>query len=189
MVCNRYQMVLWSAVFLVAVGCGAAEKQETVPNAKREAAKDAEPQAEVATDPQPQEREIDAEPRVARRDDAVKQAAAEAPVNQPAPQRRTVFYRLDASGPAVMPKVLLSKSHEALCKLKVGDAMPAIELPVVGSNERKKLSDFFGKKATVVLFWKGDRRMAREALADLGPDVVELFGDTGVAVVGIAVNE
>ena len=39
------------------------------------------------------------------------------------------------------------------------------------------------------MFWKSDRRMAREELADLGPDVVEPFGKSGVEVIGIAVRE
>ena len=37
-----------------------------------------------------------------------------------------------------MPPVLLSKQHEALCKVKVGDALPAIELPKVGRNEQNE---------------------------------------------------
>ena len=44
-------------------------------------------------------------------------------------------------------------------------------------------------EATVVVFWKGDRRMTREELADIGPDVIEMFGKGGVAVVGVAVQE
>jgi peroxiredoxin len=95
---------------------------------------------------------------------------------------------LDA-GDAVVPKVVLSNGHAALCKVKVGDLLPAIELPEVTGNESRKLADLFGKAATVVVFWKGDRRMSHEVLADLGPDVVDLFGDRGVAAVGVAVNE
>jgi peroxiredoxin len=104
------------------------------------------------------------------------------------PKRRTAFYRAD-SAPAEIPPVMLSKGHEAICKVKVGDAMPEMELELIGDGERAKLADLFGEKATVVVFWKTDRRMAREQLADLVPDVVELFGDKGVRVVGIAVEE
>ena len=104
------------------------------------------------------------------------------------PQRHTAFYRADA-GPAEIPPVTLSKSHQALCKVKVGDVMPRVELPKVGDNALAKLADLSGEKATVIVFWKGDRRMAREQLADIGPDVVEPFADKGVAVVGIAVDE
>jgi peroxiredoxin len=172
-------MIWWCAVLAGAVGCGASEQQASAPEAK--------PQAKVATEAQPQaDGVVDAKPQARIQDPEVKQAAAE---KEEAPQSRTAFFRLDASAPAMMPTVVLSKSHQALCKVKVGDVLPAIDLPQVGVNQRKKLAELYGKAATVVVFWKGDRRMTREALADLGPDVVELFGDKGVAVVGIAVNE
>ena len=78
-----------------------------------------------------------------------------------------------------MPHVLMSKGDEAACKVKVGDAMPAIELPKLGETGKTKLADLFGKKATVVVFWKGDRRMSQQQLADIGADVVEPFGKAG----------
>jgi peroxiredoxin len=89
---------------------------------------------------------------------------------------------------AQVPKVELSKAEQALCKLKVGDTMPKFELPKIGGGNAA-LGDLLGEKATVVVFWKGDRRMAREQLADMGPDVVEPFSDKGVAVIGVAVDE
>jgi peroxiredoxin len=93
-----------------------------------------------------------------------------------------------AKAPAKIPPVALSKAHEALCKVVVGDTLPDIAGPQVGGGSPTKLSSFFGDKATVVVFWKGDRRMAREQLADMGPEVIELFGKLGVNVVGIAVG-
>jgi peroxiredoxin len=104
-------------------------------------------------------------------------------------EERTAFYRADSAKPATMPKVQLSKREQALCRVKVGDAMPEIELPKLDGGEKVKLASLLGKKATVVVFWKGDRRMAREQLADLPVDVIEPFGKEGVEVVGIAVNE
>jgi peroxiredoxin len=104
-------------------------------------------------------------------------------------KERIAFYRADSAKPTTMPKVQLSKREQALCNVKVGDAMPEIELPKVAGGEKAKLASLFGKQATVVVFWKADRRMAREQLADVPVDVVELFGKEGVAVVGIAVNE
>jgi len=103
-------------------------------------------------------------------------------------QPRTTFFRADST-PAKIPNVLLSKSDEAQCRLKVGDAMPAVKLPQLGDGGEKQLADLYGEKATVVVFWKGDRRMALQQLADLGPDVVKPFGQNGVAVVGVAVGE
>lgn len=100
----------------------------------------------------------------------------------------TVAFRADATSTKI-PKVALTRQEEDLCKVKVGDAMPAIELPGVDGGKATKLADLFGKTATVVVFWKGDRRMSREQLADIVPDVIEPFGKKGVAVVGIAVQE
>jgi peroxiredoxin len=94
-----------------------------------------------------------------------------------------------ADAPEKIPPVVLSKQHEALCKVQVGDIMPAIELPQLRENGAARLSDLFGEKATVVVFWSTDRRMSRAQLADLTPDVIEPFAEMGVAVVGIAVRE
>ena len=90
--------------------------------------------------------------------------------------------------PAKIPPVALSKAHAALCKVIVGDTMPEITLSPLAGGAPVTLSSLFGEKATVVVFWSPDRRMAREQLADLGPDVVAPFGESGVAVVGIAVG-
>lgn len=90
---------------------------------------------------------------------------------------------------ATIPKVSLSSAHAALCKVKVGDTLPDVELPAVNGGGQANLSSLFGAKATVVVFWKSDRRMAREQLADMGPEVVGPFGKAGVSVVGIAVSE
>ena len=87
-----------------------------------------------------------------------------------------------------VPRVELSKSEQALCKLKVGDTMPKFDLPMLDGGNGA-LSDLLGKKLTVVVFWKGDRRMSREQLADMGPDIIAPYADKGVAVVGIAVDE
>lgn len=118
-------------------------------------------------------------------------AAAEVAANVPTARPYRTFYHTsgkDSGEPATIPPVLLTDAHKALCQIGVGDEMPAVELPQLGGR-RAKLADFYGKKATVVVFWKSDRRMALTELADLGPDVVEPFQSEGVAVVGIAVGE
>jgi peroxiredoxin len=104
------------------------------------------------------------------------------------PKTHTAFFRAD-SKPTAMPHVVMSKADQAACKVKVGDAMPAIELPKLGGTSKTKLSDLLGKKATVIVFWKGDRRMSQQQLTDLGADVIEPLSKRGVAVVGIAVDE
>jgi peroxiredoxin len=87
-----------------------------------------------------------------------------------------------------IPAVLLSKQDAALCRVRAGDPMPAIALPQIGGGETK-LTELYGKKATVVVFWKSDRRMTLQQLSDIGPDIIQPFGQKGVAVVGIAVKE
>jgi peroxiredoxin len=72
--------------------------------------------------------------------------------------------------------------------VKVGDELPAIELNQLGGR-RTRLAGLLGKTATVVAFWKRDRPVTRTLLADLGPDVVEPFGERGVAVVGVAIEQ
>ena len=124
-------------------------------------------------------------PIVAPPSDASKAIASNEPTR---PQTRTAFFRAESAAPKV-PTVAFTKREEGLSKVKVGDKLPAISLPKVGGSGSAKLSDSLGKKATVVVLWKSDRRMSLEQLADLGPDVGEAFGKDGVALVGIAVNE
>jgi peroxiredoxin len=94
----------------------------------------------------------------------------------------------DAVQPPSIPQVVMSKQHAALNRVKVGDTMPAIELEQLGGG-RQRVAELAGSKGMVVVFWKSDRRMALQELADLGPDVLEAFGKAGVSVVGIAVEE
>jgi peroxiredoxin len=139
----------------------------------------------------PPEKAMSTEPAAGQLAASSPQPAAKEPIaatNPDEPQRRTVFYRADAAQPASIPPVVLSQGHAALCRVKAGDTMPAIELEQIGGG-RKKLSELFGEKATVVVLWKSDRRMSHQLLVDIGPDVIQPFGGAGVAVVGIAVSE
>jgi peroxiredoxin len=117
-----------------------------------------------------------------------KPTTKEVGADQGSPKVRTTFYRSNGK-PAAMPHVLLSKKDEAACKVKVGDPMPAIELPKLGQANKTKLAELFGKNATVVVFWKGDRRMSQQQLADVRADIVEPFQNRGVSVVGVSVDE
>jgi len=108
---------------------------------------------------------------------------------QVAPLRYTV--RKNAGRKTVtspIPRVLLSASHAKLCLSGVGDAFPALNLPLLG-GERTELATLRGKQATVVLFWHPDRWMARTALIDMQRDIANQFSAEQVAVVGIAVRQ
>ena len=94
-----------------------------------------------------------------------------------------------AATPPGVPPVVLSKGHANLCRVKVGDSLPAIELPKAGDTKKIKLSDLYGKAATVVVFWADDRKMSHLEMADLATDVIEPYGAKGVSVVGVAVKE
>jgi|tagenome__1003787_1003787.scaffolds.fasta_scaffold20310382_1 peroxiredoxin len=103
------------------------------------------------------------------------------------PRERTAYYGTD-SAPAKVPSVMLSMREDALCKTKVGQPMPTIELPSISGNGNSKLLDVLGNKATVVVFWRGNNRMTTEELSDLGPDVLDRYGKDSVEVIGIAVE-
>ena len=172
-----YRRIAAMAALVMFVGCQTGMKPSTM--AKADA-------------PKPQAKALDnakaSTASTQKRTTPDKAAAKTADADAGGPKARTAFYRADAK-PAVMPHVLLSKGDEAACKVKVGDAMPTIELPKLGGTSKTKLSEFYGKNATVVVFWKGDRRMSQQQLTDIRKDVVEPFHNEGVAVVGVAVDE
>ncbi len=161
--CRRITLLMALVVF---VGCQAGTKSPATANT-------------VAPDSQPAT--VAAAPSA-----AAPASSALSPENGPTTQ--TVFYRAD-SNPTGIPPVLLSKGDAAACKVKVGDTMPEIELSQLGDAKKAKLASLFGKKATVVVFWRADRRMSQQQLADVSSDVVEMFGKQGIATVGIAVEK
>jgi peroxiredoxin len=177
---NVCQRVAAIATLLIFVGC----QTETTSSAPIVAAKADAPKPKIVVASNSKTSDASTQQPIAAAISSPKTGNAESSGRQV----RTAFYRADAK-PTTMPRVLLSKGDEAACKVKVGDVMPAIELPKLGGNDKTKLADLFGKKATVVVFWKGDRRMSQQQLADVATDVVEPFGKQGVSVVGVAVDE
>jgi peroxiredoxin len=129
--------------------------------------------------------------------DPVKTPAATTPAKKPVEAAKPAAVETAATPatpkpfavPDGVPPVLLTKQHANLCRVKVGDSLPAIELPTASGNKKTKLADLYGKAATVVVFWAADREMSHMELADLATDVIEPFGAKGVAVVGVAVTE
>ncbi len=71
-----------------------------------------------------------------------------------------------------------------MCRVRVGDQLPAITLPQLTGGQTE-LDSLRGDKATVVLFWQEDPWMSATALKDLSTDIVP---SDEVAVVGIAVK-
>lgn len=86
-----------------------------------------------------------------------------------------------------IPPVLLTAGHRKLCRVVVGDRLPAITLPQLG-GDITKLAKLQGHRATVVLFWHPDRWMARAALIDFMV-LAKQVDAKKVALVGIAVGQ
>ena len=167
-----YRRIGTAAVLAILVGCQTGMKSSLV--AKADALK-----PELGTAATPVQQPAPSATPLAKATDT----------ERPGPQTRTAYFRADTK-PAAMPRVQMSKADEAVCKVKVGDRMPVMVLSKLGDDSNKtKLSDLYGKKGTVVVFWKGDRRMSQQQLADVGREIVEPFNKTGLAVVGVAVDK
>ncbi len=102
--------------------------------------------------------------------------------------RKAVAAPVTGSAEPAIPPVLLSAGHAKLCRVKVGEAFPALKLPLMG-GQMTELKTLRGKQATVVLFWHPDRWMARTALIDMQRDIANQFDAKQVAVVGLAVRQ
>ncbi|WP_197528084.1 TlpA family protein disulfide reductase [Posidoniimonas polymericola] len=86
---------------------------------------------------------------------------------------------------AEVPPVLLSTQHRAMCQVGIGDAMPELTLSADGGDQ--SLADLRGKTATVVAFVGQEHWMNPQLIADLPGDVLEPYGEKGVAVVLVKV--
>lgn len=141
----------------------------------------------VVDSPVEQQAEKSAEADEAEVESSAKVQAAPV-VKVAAPIPYTVRKIVTAGTPAGIPRVLLSGGHAKLCKLLVGEAFPALNLPLLGGKETA-FESLRGKQATVVLFWHPDRWMARTALIDMQRDIASKFDAKQVAVIGIAVQQ
>jgi peroxiredoxin len=83
-----------------------------------------------------------------------------------------------------MPGVFLTDAHAKTCLVKVGDALPEIELKDL-AGKPQSLAGLLGKRLTVVLFWNSTNPYAVEELADLWPDFGKPFADAGVKLIAI----
>jgi peroxiredoxin len=115
-------------------------------------------------------------------------SATESPAIQGFYTDQRVFKPVVAETVEGVPPVLLTSAHAKLCRVFVGDPMPEIKLPVL-SGKPTALVSLYGRRATIVLFWRNDRWMARAALSDLGRDLVDRIDDKRAALIGIPVGE
>jgi peroxiredoxin len=120
------------------------------------------------------------------------------PQQQPAakPAPKSVAHKPMPQPPLPSPaiaKVVLSNEIRAACLVKVGDAMPEVELPDA-AGKLHDLKSLYGQKLTVACFWtigttRRSRLVAAAALQDLERDVFHRFGSKAVGVIGINVGD
>lgn len=116
------------------------------------------------------------------------------PMNPSAPVAESVApgRSEESSQPVEIPKVVMAEIDRAKCNLFVGDSAPHGELSQL-SGGTQQISDLFGKKATVLVFWtSGAERYAAlnavNLLGDMQSEIESKYRDQGVAVVGIHVG-
>lgn len=101
---------------------------------------------------------------------------------------RLVLAQDQAAEAPTFPRVMLSEQHGKWCKVRVGDQLPAFELPNLDGTPVKSPS-LYGRAGTVVVFWSSDRWMARAALHDIGQLIAAKKVPAGVQVLGVAVGQ
>lgn len=174
---NRFCMVMVAAIALV--GCG---KEEAPPVVEKPEV--AQPEVASTDVAKPQTHDLGATEGRPAVEEAVKPTPT-SPIEDPpvigTPQEAFNFPRR----PLEMPPVLLTVGEESISSLRVGDTMPDLTLPDF-EGKTHSLSKLRGDKLTVVVFWNSTHPYAVEEISDLGPAVVDRFGDFGVRVVGIA---
>jgi peroxiredoxin len=83
-----------------------------------------------------------------------------------------------------MPQVSLTEHHAAMCKVRVGDKFPDLQLSDL-AGKPQSLAELQGKKLTLVVFWNAAQPTALEELADLARYYQARFGDQGLSIVAI----
>jgi peroxiredoxin len=125
--------------------------------------------------------EVPTEPEVAQ--EKPTQATAQPPAALPASEAPLPFDSVETAN-LKMPEVVLTEQHAALCKVRVGDQFPNLELPNL-EGEKHSLTELFGPKLTLVVFWNARQSTGLEELSDLNRYHLPRFGDKGLAVVAI----
>jgi peroxiredoxin len=86
------------------------------------------------------------------------------------------------------PNVVLSEQHAALCKVRVGDPFPALELSPL-DGQPHSLPSFYGQRLTIVTFWNSRHPNGLEELSDMQRYFLPRFGEQGLAVLSIHTGE
>jgi peroxiredoxin len=85
----------------------------------------------------------------------------------------------------MMPKVVLTEHHAAMCKVKVGDRFPDLKLPDTSGAVKSLAEIAASSKLTLVVFWTAAEPIAVEQLADLAKYHDPRFAGEGLAIVAV----
>lgn len=86
------------------------------------------------------------------------------------------------------PEVILSQHHAESCLVGLGDAFPAMTLSNL-EGESQALSDLYGDRMTVVVFWNASGLYAREQFTRMMQETQAPYQPLGVNVVAINVGD
>lgn len=86
-----------------------------------------------------------------------------------------------------LPAVFMSSNHKEMCQVGVGDPLPTLNLRT-GAGQSMQFEQLQGEKGTVIALHGNGGWMTDTLLADLGPEVADLYSSDGVRVVTISTN-
>ena len=86
------------------------------------------------------------------------------------------------------PIVKLSGQHEKTCLVKIGDVFPSLTVTTL-SGDVDSLSNYYGDRLTVVVFWTNKQPYALQQYKDLENDILEPYGPDGVSVIATNVGD
>lgn len=86
------------------------------------------------------------------------------------------------------PNVVLGDQHAALCKVRVGDVFPLLELNTL-AGEPQSLATLYGSKLTLIVFWNSRHPNGLEELSDMQRYFLPRFAERGLAVLSIHTGE
>ena len=82
----------------------------------------------------------------------------------------------------------MSDGHRRTCVVGLGDTLPQLTAANL-AGEPQNVSELFGEKLTIIVFWNHRRVFAHDQFARLKEDVVAVYDNTGVAVIAINVGD
>lgn len=86
------------------------------------------------------------------------------------------------------PIVKLSGQHEQTCLVKIGDVFPSLTVTTL-SGDSGLLSNYYGDRLTLVVFWTNKQPYALQQYKDLENDILEPYGPDGVSVIATNVGD